>query len=76
MTREELEQHIRKNMNTDGDGGDEIDATLCQHCGEVVDESLEHVVHNVPEHGGDVMTETVFCSGDCFVSFWNDLMDI
>lgn len=75
MSRDEIEQHIRTNMHTDTDGGEEIGVPLCQQCGTVVDESVEHVVHKVPEHGGE-MTETLFCSGSCFVSFLNDLMDV
>lgn len=74
MGREELEQHIRQNMHSDS-GGEEVGEPLCQQCGSVVDESVEHVVHKVPEHGGE-MTETLFCDPSCCYEFWQDLIDI
>lgn len=76
MTKKDIENHIKTEMNSDNEYDGEVEGLHCQQCGLGVEKDEQHIVHHVPEHGGDELHAVCYCGVSCFKDHMNDLFDV
>jgi len=72
MSRQELEQEIRKRLYKDNDH-QTIDEIFCQGCGDTIDG--DHIVREHQEHGSDESYDVHYCDEKCESQHIEDMFE-
>lgn len=76
MTKEDVAEHIRMERNSGEKYDGEVEGAHCKQCGLAVNEDEQHIVHHVPEHGGDELHAVYYCGVSCFKDHMDELFSL
>jgi len=74
MTRKELEDEIRKRIDSNEEYNPSPNSAVCNWCGVEIDNSF--VTHCVQKHGKDGFEIVFYCSPECLTAFNEECLSI